>query len=410
MSGFEDTLRYFGDASRRMDLGANVEKVLATPRRQVKVELAMEMDDGHIEVFEGFRIQHNNMRGPFKGGVRFHHEVNQDEVLALASLMTWKTAIVGIPYGGGKGGITVDPRLLSEGELQRLTREFIDEIHDVIGPDVDIPAPDVNTNSQVMAWMMDQYSNYAGFQPGVVTGKPLELYGSQGRDAATGRGVALCTKWALEDAGIDIKGARLAVQGFGNVGSWAARFLCRWGAKLVAVGDHLAYLENPDGFDAEKLTAHAQQHAQRSVEGFPAEPSSVEALFALDVDVLIPAALGGVLTADNAKDVRAKIIVEGANGPTRPDAHANMIGRDIVILPDILANAGGVTVSYFEWVQNRQGFYWDEEEVNQRLERIMRSAYDSVTDLAKSKKLDHRTAAFIVAIREVGKAMVLRGV
>ena len=407
---YEDTLRYFGDAARKMDLGAHVEKLLSTPKRQVKVELAMEMDDGHLRVFEGFRMQHDNTRGPFKGGIRYHPEVDQDEVLALASLMTWKTAVVGIPFGGGKGGITVDPRQLSESELQRLTRKFVDQIHDIIGPDVDIPAPDVNTNAQIMAWFMDQYSKYEGFQPGVVTGKPIELYGSQGREQATGRGVALCAKWALEDAGIPIEGARIAVQGYGNVGSWTARFLCRWGAKLVAVGDHLAYLENPDGFDADALAHHVENNPKRSVQGFPGEASSVDALLAAEVDVLIPAALGGVLTSDNAKNVRAKIVVEGANGPTRPDAHHELVRRDVLVIPDILANAGGVTVSYFEWTQNRQQYYWEIDDVNARLEAIMRRSYQQVATLAKSKKLDHRTAAFIVAIREVGKALVLRGI
>lgn len=407
---YEDTLRYFGNAARIMELPANIEKLLNTPRRQVKVEIAMEMDDGRIETFEGFRVQHDNTRGPYKGGIRYHHEVNQDEVLALASLMTWKTAVVGIPYGGSKGGITVDPRTLSPNEVQRLTRKFVDHMHDIVGPDVDIPAPDVNTNAQVMAWFMDQYAKYAGFQPGVVTGKPLELYGSRGRDAATGRGVALCAKWALEDAGIDINKATLAVQGFGNVGSWAARFLTQWGAKLVAVGDHLGYLRNREGFNAAALTEHVGASKDRSVMGFGGEEISVQEFFAEEVDVLVPAALGGVLTVENAGDVRARIIVEGANGPTRPDAHEKLLSKNVTIIPDILANAGGVTVSYFEWVQNRQGFYWQEDEVNQRLERIMRRAYEGVTHLCKSRKLDHRTAAFILGIREVGKAMVLRGV
>lgn len=409
MAGYEDTLRYFGDAARRMEIGANIEKLLVTPSRQVKVEIPMEMDNGTIQVFDGFRVQHDNTRGPFKGGLRYHHEVDEDEVKALASLMSWKTAVVGIPFGGGKGGITVDPHSLSDGELQRLTRKFTSRLADVIGPEVDIPAPDVNTNAQVMAWIVDEYSKYGGFQPGVVTGKPIELYGSLGRAAATGRGVALCAKWALEDRQIPIEGATFAIQGFGNVGSWTARFLHLWGARLVAVGDHAAYLSNPEGFDPERLAEHVGKSKQRSVKGFPGEPASVEELFASDVDVLIPAALGGVLNADNGAEVRARIVVEGANGPTTPDAHRPMTERNIMVIPDILANAGGVTVSYFEWVQNRQGYYWDENEVNQRLERVMRAAYERVRDLAQSKQIDHRTAAFILAIREVGKAMVLRG-
>jgi glutamate dehydrogenase (NAD(P)+) len=408
---FEDTVRYFSNASKIMDLGSRIEKLLVNPDRQVKVELAIEMDDGSIGVFSGFRVQHNGARGPFKGGLRYHPEVNQDEVDALASLMTWKTAVVGIPYGGAKGGVQVDPRLLSRSELERLTRKFVDQIHMFIGPDTDIPAPDVNTNAQTMAWILDQYSKFHGFAPGVVTGKPVELYGSQGREAATGRGVALCTLWAWKDLGIDPATARYALQGFGNVGSWTARILNRQGAKLVAVGDHGGYLENPEGFDVAKLCDYVDDNPQRSVVGFPgADPSSAEALFAADVQALIPAALGGVITADVAKTIRAPVIVEGANGPTKPDAHQILTEKGVLVLPDILANAGGVTVSYFEWVQNTQRFYWEEEEVNQRLERIMRRAYDSVGGLAKAKKLDHRTAAFIVAIREVGKATVLRGI
>jgi glutamate dehydrogenase (NAD(P)+) len=408
---FEDTVRYVSHASRVMDLGSRIEKLLINPDRQVKVEVAIEMDNGAIGVFSGFRVQHNGARGPFKGGLRYHPEVNQDEVDALASLMTWKTAVVGIPYGGAKGGVQVDPRLLSRSELERLTRKFVEQIHMFIGPDTDIPAPDVNTNAQTMAWILDQYSKFHGFAPGVVTGKPVELYGSQGREAATGRGVALCTLWAWKELGIDPSTARYAVQGFGNVGSWAARVLHQHGARLVAVGDHGGYLENPEGFDVPKLCEYVTDNPERSVMGFPgADVSSVDAFFAAHVDALIPAALGGVITAEVAKGIRAPLIVEGANGPTKPDAHDLLVDRGVLVLPDILANAGGVTVSYFEWVQNTQRFYWEEEEVNQRLERILRKAYDGVSALARSKQLDHRTAAFVVAIREVGKATVLRGI
>jgi glutamate dehydrogenase (NAD(P)+) len=393
-----------------MDLGSRIEKLLVTPTRQLKVRVAIEMDDGSVGVFDGFRVQHNGARGAFKGGLRFHQEVNQDEVNALASLMTWKTALVGVPYGGAKGGIQIDPRDRSPSELQRITRKFVDQIHLFIGPDVDIPAPDVNTDGQTMAWIMDQYSKYHGFSPGVVTGKPIELYGSQGREAATGRGVALCAKWGMEDRGIDIEGATFAVQGFGNVGSWAARILSGWGAKLVAVGDQEGYLRNPEGFDVEALIEHVNNNPKRSIMGFPGcDPSSEPELFAMDVDVLIPAALGGVITKDVAKDIRAQIIVEGANGPTQPDAHGLLVKNGVLVLPDILANAGGVTVSYFEWVQNTQQFYWEEEDVNQRLEHILRKAYDEVNKTAKGAKVDHRTASFIIAIREVGKATVLRG-
>jgi glutamate dehydrogenase (NAD(P)+) len=407
---FEDAKRYFSDAARIMDLAPGIERLLVTPARQLKVEVAIEMDDGSVGVFEGFRIQHNEARGPFKGGLRYHPEVDEDEVNALASLMSWKTALVGVPFGGAKGGIQVDPRRLSENELQRLTRKFVDQVHSFIGPDLDIPAPDVNTNAQTMAWIMDQYSKFHGFSPAVVTGKPLEIFGSKGREAATGRGVALCACWGLEDLGIDVKGARVALQGFGNVGSWAARLLCKRGARLVAVGDHGGYLANDEGFDVEALVEHVAKNPERSVQGFPgADRSSVEALFAADVDVLIPAALGGAIDADVAKGVRAKLIVEGANGPRTPDAHRCLTEREVRVVPDILANAGGVTVSYFEWVQNTQRLEWEEHEINTRLEGILRRSYEEVDKIASRKKLDHRTAAFVLAIREVGKATALRG-
>lgn len=407
---YEDALRYFGDAARVMDVGENIEKLLSTPSRQMKVEVAIERDDGSIGVFDGYRVQHNSARGPFKGGIRYHPEADEDEVKALASLMTWKTAVVGIPYGGGKGGIGVDPRGFSQGELQRLTRKFVDQIHFIIGPSVDIPAPDVNTNAQTMAWIADQYSKYHGYEPGVVTGKPVELNGSKGRTEATGRGVALTALWALEDAGIDIKGTRIAMQGFGNVGSWAAKILGDWGAKLVAVGDHGGYLSNPEGFDIDKLVEHVAHNPDHSVMGFEGADTIDEAtLFATDAELLIPAALGGVITPEVAKTIRAKVISEGANGPTTPDAHRILVEQGVTVVPDILANAGGVTVSYFEWVQNTQRFYWDVDEVNNKLKGIMRKSYDAVSSLAKRKKLDHRTAAFILAIREVGKATVMRG-
>jgi len=394
-----------------MELSPRVEKLLVTPQRQMKVELAIQLDNGSIEVYDGYRVQHNGARGPFKGGIRYHPQADDDEVNALASLMTWKTAVVGIPFGGGKGGVTVDPATLTPGELQRLTRKFVDQIHMIIGPNLDIPAPDVNTNSQTMAWIADQYSKYHGFEPGVVTGKPLELYGSKGREEATGRGVALCAEWVLRDLERPVEGATFAVQGFGNVGSWTARILASRGAKLVAVGDHAAYLKNPEGFDVEALAEHVHGSPEHSVKGFPgAEESSAEELFAMDVDVLVPAALGGVITDEVARTIRAKVLVEGANGPTVPSAHRLLVDQGVVVVPDILANAGGVTVSYFEWVQNTQRFYWEVDEVNRKLETQLRKAYDEVRELAKRRSLDLRTAAFIVAIREVGKATVLRGI
>lgn len=410
MSHLDDALEYFTAASTVMDVPSNIVKLLMTPRRELKCEVAIEMDDGSVEVFTGYRVQHNDARGPFKGGIRYHPEADDAEVNALASLMTWKTAVVGIPFGGGKGGVKVDPFALSAGELQRLTRKFVDQIQVIIGPSTDIPAPDVNTNAQTMAWIADQYAKYHGFQPGVVTGKPVSMQGSEGRTEATGRGVALCAKWALEDLDIDIDGATFALQGFGNVGSWAAKILAEWGAKLVQVGDHAAYLRNPEGFDVEELARHVAGSEERSVKGFPgADQSSEEELFAADVDILIPAALGGVLTKEVAPAVRAKVVVEGANGPTTPEAHRLMVENGILVLPDILANAGGVTVSYFEWVQNNQRFYWDRDEVNRRMKKVMRKAYERVGGLAEARKLDHRSAAFILAIREVGHATAMRG-
>jgi glutamate dehydrogenase (NAD(P)+) len=407
---FEDAIRYFSDAARRMDVGARIEKLLVTPERSLNVQVAIEMDDGSVGVFQGFRVQHNGARGPFKGGLRYHPDVDEDETNALAALMTWKAAVVDIPYGGAKGGVQVDAHRLSHSELQRMTRKLVDRIHPFIGPELDIPAPDVSTNAQTMAWIMDQYAKFHGFSPAVVTGKPLEAHGSPGRAAATGRGVALCAEWALAELGRDVKGARVALQGFGNVGSWAARLLSQRGARVVHVGDHGGYLRNPEGFDVEALAAHVAGSKQRSIAGFGGcDVSSAEELFADDVDVLIPAALGGVIDSEVARTVRAPLVVEGANGPTRPDAHQVLIDRDIRVVPDILANAGGVTVSYFEWVQNLQRFRWEEEEINQRLERILRKAFDGVNRLASAKKLDHRMAAFVLAIREVGKATVVRG-
>jgi glutamate dehydrogenase (NAD(P)+) len=408
---YEDTLRYLSQATRLMDVGERIERLLMTPMRQLQVSVPIERDDGSVAVYSGFRVQHNDARGPFKGGLRFHPEADEGEVNALANLMSWKTALVGIPYGGAKGGVQVDPHGLTAGELERLTRKFTEEIQVVIGPTVDIPAPDMNTGAQTMAWIMDEYSKAHGYSPGVVTGKPLELNGSQGRVAATGRGVALCTMWALKDLGIEVEGATFAVQGLGNVGSWAARILAENGARLVAVGDHGGYLANPDGFDVPALVEHVANDADRSVMGFPgADASGVEDFFASDVDALIPCALGGVIDAEVGKTVRARLIVEGANGPTTPDAHEELVARDVVIVPDILANAGGVTCSYFEWVQNNQHFYWTEQDVNARLEPILRKAYDEVAGMAGAKKLDHRTAAFVIAVREVGKATVLRGI
>ena len=410
MAGVEDVNHYFRQAARVLDLSPRVERLLVTPYREVKVDVSITLDNGELGTFIGYRVQHDKSRGPMKGGLRYHPTVDMDEALGLASLMTWKTAVVNLPYGGAKGGIAVDPATLSARELERLTRRFVQQIHDIIGPHRDIPAPDVNTNAQIMAWIMDEYSTIHGFSPAVVTGKPVELFGSRGREEATGRGVV----WALEEmltelgAGA-VTGKRCAIQGFGNVGSWTARFLHERGAKVVAVSDVTGGVTSPEGLDIPALVTHARQRG--SVAGFPGSDAVTnEALLTLDVDVLIPAALGGVLTKDNAKDVRARWVVEAANGPTTPEADEILQARGVVVLPDIYTNAGGVTVSYFEWVQNVQQFTWDEDKVNAELHRHMREAYATIARVAREHRVPFRTAAFIVAIGRVGRATVLRGV
>ncbi len=400
---------YFRKASRIMDVGERIETLLATPLREVKVQVSIELDSGEIRTFIGHRIQHDNSRGPMKGGLRYHPAVDSDEVVSLASLMTWKTAVVNLPYGGAKGAITCDPSQMSVKELERLTRKYVDQVHDFIGPTRDILAPDVNTNPQVMAWIMDQYSRFHGHSPAVVTGKPLDLYGSRGREAATGRGLLYICREILRDAGLPVKGTRFAIQGFGNVGSHAARLLSEDGGRIVAVSDVHGGIRNPQGLDVPALFEHVKRHG--TVKGFAgAEACSHDEVLTADCEVLIPAALGGVLTKENAGHVRARIVVEGANGPTTPEADELLEKRGVVVVPDILANAGGVTVSYFEWVQNLQHIAWDEDRVNAELERIMKEAYDRVSQIARSRKLSLRTAAFVLAIGRVGKATVLRGI
>jgi glutamate dehydrogenase (NAD(P)+) len=334
-----------------MDVGERIETLLATPLREVKVQVSIELDSGEIRTFTGYRIQHDNSRGPMKGGLRYHPKVDQDETIGLASLMTWKTAVVNLPYGGAKGGITCDPAQMSLKELERLTRKFVDQIQDIIGPTRDVPAPDVNTNPQVMAWIMDQYSKYHGHSPAVVTGKPLDLYGSKGREAATGRGVLYVCREILRDLGMPVKGSRVAIQGFGNVGSRTARLLAEDGAVIVAASDVHGGVKNPQGLDVVGLFEHVKR--QGTVKGFAGgNACSNDEVLAADCDVLVPAALGGVITRRNAAEIRARVIVEGANGPTDPEADEILEKRGVVVVPDILANAGGVTVSYFEWVQN----------------------------------------------------------
>lgn len=409
MSAYESARHYFENAASVMDLSANMKKLLLTPEREVKVQIAMKTDSGEIATFVGYRIQHNSARGPMKGGLRFHPEVNGEEVLALASLMTWKTAVVDIPYGGAKGGITVAPKSLSTNELELMTRKFIDELQDVIGPDKDIPAPDMGTNAQVMAWIMNQYEKYHGFNPACVTGKPLELHGADGREEATGRGVGLLTEAMLQKLNRPITGATIAIQGFGNVGSFAAEYLQQRGGKVVAISDISGAKFNSNGIDVAAAVAYVRSNG--SLDGFESEQQlSNEELLALDVDVLIPAALGGVLTKENAGEVRAKFVVEAANGPVDPDADAILQQRDIVVLPDILANAGGVTVSYFEWVQNQQYFRWDLDRTRTELAKTLLASFEKMWDVANEKRIPLRTAAYLMGIGRVGRATVLAGI
>ncbi len=400
---------YFKKAARIMDVGERIETLLVTPLRDVRVQVSIELDNGEIRTFQGYRCQHDNARGPMKGGLRYHPQVDAEEVLGLASLMTWKTAVVNLPYGGAKGGIAVDPTQLSVKELERLTRKFVDQVHDVIGPTRDIPGPDMNTNPQVMAWIMDHYSRYHGHSPAVVTGKPVELYGSRGRDSATARGLLVVCKQILQDVGVPMRGMRFAVQGFGNVGSHVARLFHDAGGVLVAVSDLHGGVQNPQGLDVPALFEHVRRTG--SVKGFGGgEACTNEDVLVADCDVMVPAAVGGVVTKEIAREVRARIVLEGANAPCLPEADEVFEERGVLVVPDILANSGGVTVSYFEWVQNLQHVTWDEERVNAELERMMADAYEKVGQISRSRKLPLRTSAYVLAIGRVGKATVLRGI
>jgi glutamate dehydrogenase (NAD(P)+) len=409
MTSAEAATWYFKKAARIMDVGERIETLLATPLRSVSVQVSIELDNGEIRTFKGYRVQHDNARGPMKGGLRFHPDVNDDEVLGLASLMTWKTAVVNLPYGGAKGGIQCNPAELSVKELERLTRKFVDQIHDVIGPTRDIPGPDMNTNPQVMAWIMDQYSRYHGHSPAVVTGKPIDLYGSRGREAATARGLLYVAREILRDVGQQVTGTRFAIQGFGNVGSHAARLFHEDGGKIVAVSDVHGGVMNPKGLDVPALFDHVKKNG--TVRGFSGgAPCRNEDVLVADCDVLVPAAIGGVITKQVAAEVRARIVLEGANAPSTPEADEVFEQRGVLVVPDILANAGGVTVSYFEWVQNMQHVTWDEERVNGELQRVMKEAYEKVGQISRTRKLPLRTSAYVLAIGRVGKATVLRGI
>ena len=402
-----DTHFYFNKAADILDLPKIIRKILLTPQRTMKVEIAIEDSNDELRYFTGYRVQHNDARGPMKGGLRFHPSMDEDHASALAGLMTWKTAVVDIPFGGAKGGIDCDPHTMSDKDLAQVTRLFVEKMKDFIGPTIDIPAPDMNTNAKVMSWIMDEYSKFKGFSPSAVTGKPLELFGSEGREEATGRGVMLSLREALMDQGKTFEDMTVAIQGFGNVGSHAARLIDGYGAKIIAVADHTGGVENDEGLDVAALTAWVAEKG--GVNGFPGG-ATFEAfdIITWDADVLIPAALQDVITKENAHQVKAGIVVEAANAPTTPEADAILLERGILIIPDILANAGCVTVSYFEWTQNVQQFRWELDRINAELEKVMVKAYRAVCDTAKDHATDLRTGAFILAIRRVGDAALAR--
>ena len=406
---FNAMLQEFDGAARILNLEPGIWKILTHPKRQIIVSCPVQMDNGEIEVFTGYRVQYNITLGPAKGGIRYHPGVTLDEVTALAAWMTWKCAVAHIPFGGGKGGVTCDPTKMSKREIEALTRRYIAEIVDAIGPEKDVPAPDVNTDAQIMAWVMDTYSMHVGHTTtSVVTGKPVELGGSLGRREATGRGVTIVARESARHVGFDIRGASIAIQGFGNVGSVSAQLLAQQGARIIAVTDWKGGVYNEKGIDIEQLLAHAAQH--RTVDGFSdGDPLTSPQLFGLDVDILIPAALENQITIANAPGIKARVIIEGANGPTTPDAHKHLHDRGVFIVPDILANSSGVTTSYFEWVQDRYGYFWTEEEVNQRLERKMCEAFDDVLETSIKYNVDMRTAAYIVAINRVAIVTRMRG-
>jgi glutamate dehydrogenase (NAD(P)+) len=409
-SAFANALQQFDEAARRLRLSENQIAMIKLPRRITEIRLPVRMDDGTIRNFRAFRVQHNTARGPAKGGIRFHQDVNVDEMKALAFWMTYKCAVVGIPMGGAKGGVVVDPRTLSLGERERLSRRYMADMIDLFGPDRDVPAPDVNTGPQVMTWMMDTYSMHKhDFVPGVITGKPKELGGSAGRTSATSLGIVYCIRKAAARLGLDLGTATAAVQGFGNVGSHAAKFLAGDGVKIVAVSDVEGAFHNAHGIDIKAAMGHVARHG--SLRGFrgATKMRSPMKLLELAVDILVPAALENQITEKNAPRVRAKLLAEGANGPTTHGADAILKKNGVFLIPDILCNAGGVTVSYLEWVQNRMGYYWTEERVNEDLQRIMESSFDKVYDTMKKKRVSMRIAAFMVAIQRVTEASEMRG-
>jgi glutamate dehydrogenase (NAD(P)+) len=407
---YQVAVEQFMIAADKLNLDEGMKQILSHPKRELTVHFPVRMDDGTYRVFTGYRVQHSLTMGPAKGGIRYHPDVTLDEVKALAMWMTWKCATVGIPYGGGKGGVVVDPKQLSLAEIERLTRRFAAEIAVIIGPEVDIPAPDVNTNSQTMAWIMDTISMMRGYPiPGLITGKPIGVGGSLGRNEATARGLQYVVREAVKVKGMSLHGARVAIQGFGNAGSIAARLMVEDGATVIAVSDSKGGIYSPKGIDPNSALRYKQEHG--TLEGFPGvDRITNEELLELECDILIPAALESVITADNADRIKAKMIAEAANGPTTPEADRILYDRGIMVLPDILANAGGVTVSYFEWAQNIQGYYWAEEEVNQKLERVMKKAFYDVFETSDNNRVDMRTGAYMLAISRVAAVTRLRGI
>ena len=406
-SSTDPTSAAYAQAVKELGLKKNIAKALEIPDRELTVEVPFRRDNGEVESVIGFRVQHNNTRGPFKGGIRYHEHVDIDEVRSLATLMTWKTSLLDIPYGGGKGGIGVDPRKYSKTELERMSRRFFRAIDPIIGVNVDIPAPDVNTNAQVMSWFMDEYSQLHGYSPAIVTGKPLELGGSAGREAATGKGTAVITRETAQNWNIDLKNSKVVIQGFGNVGSYAAKFLHEYGCKIIAVSDVTGGLYDPDGLDIDSLFEY--NYANKTINGFDqGKKLTNDESLALECDFLIPAALGSAINEKNVDSLNCKVIVEAANGPVTGSAANKLWNKKIAIIPDILTNAGGVTVSYFEWVQNLQQFKWTEDDVNQKLEDKMVNAFNEVYEVKKSKQVPMRIASFMVAIDRVHVAYNLR--
>ncbi|HON03561.1 MAG TPA: Glu/Leu/Phe/Val dehydrogenase [Fervidobacterium sp.] len=408
---YENAQKQFLKAAEIMNLDSNVGNFLLWPQRILEVHFPVVMDDGRVEMFEGYRVHHNTAKGPAKGGIRYHPDTNLDEVASLAFWMTWKCAVLNLPYGGAKGGVKVDVSKLSERELEKLSRRFFSEIQMMVGPQKDIPAPDVNTNAKIMAWYMDTYSMNVGYTSlGVVTGKPIDLGGSEGRPEATGRGVSITTNEACKVIGKDITKARIAIQGFGNVGSYTAKILNEeFGAKIVAISDISGGIYSENGLDINELIAYRDSN-KGVIAGYPkGTPITNEELLELDVDILIPAALENAITEKNADKIRAKVIIEAANGPTTPAAEKMLLKKGVLIVPDILANAGGVTVSYFEWVQDLQTFFWDIDDIRKRLTKMMVNAFAEVYRTKEKYNTDMRTAAYIVAINRVANAVKERG-